>query len=67
MQPGQAAVGGSNAVGVATEIGEHLLGAGERTFGVDHPLDATQAVEAPGKRRGLGECGKRAGEAQYSP
>jgi hypothetical protein len=35
----EAAVGDGDAMGVAAEIGQHLLGAAEGRFGVDHPVD----------------------------
>ena len=34
----QAAVGDGDAVGVAGQVGQHLLGSSERTFGVDEPV-----------------------------
>ena len=34
----QAVVGDGNLVGVAPEVGQHLRGAGERWFGIDHPV-----------------------------
>ena len=36
----QAAVGDGDAVGVARQIGQHGVGAAERTFAVNHPFDA---------------------------
>ena len=39
IEADQAAVGDGDAVGVAAEIGEHRLGAGEGALGVDHPFD----------------------------
>ncbi len=38
----ETAVGDGDAVGVAGEIGEHGLGSGEGTLGVDHPVDLAQ-------------------------
>ena len=49
---------------VATEIAEHLLGAGERRLGVDHPVDADEFVEAIGEGGGVRQRGDPAGEAQ---
>jgi hypothetical protein len=54
------------AMGIAAEVGEHLLGAGERTFGIDDPLGGTQGAEALGKRARLGELGECAGETQLA-
>jgi hypothetical protein len=39
VEPDQAAVGDGDAVGVAGQVGEHRLGSGEGTLGVDYPLD----------------------------
>ena len=44
-QRDQPAVGDGDAMGVAGEIGEHLLGAGERTLGKDDPFALTQRSE----------------------
>ena len=41
----QAAVGDSNAVGVAGQIGQYLLGSGKRALGVDEPVRRPQRVE----------------------
>ena len=62
--PGQPAVGDCNAVRVATEIGEHLPGAGERALGIDHPLDPPQITQALGEGRRFGQRRERAREAQ---
>ena len=35
-------IGDGNAVRVASQVGENLLGAGERSLGVDQPFDAAQ-------------------------
>ncbi len=35
VEPGQAAIGDGDAMGIAAEVGEHLLRAGERTFGIE--------------------------------
>ena len=35
----QAAVGDCDPMGVALQIGEHGLRSGERTLGIDHPVD----------------------------
>jgi hypothetical protein len=66
VQPGQPAVGDGNPMSIAAEIGKHLLGTGERTLGKDHPVDATQRVEAFSKRRRFGQRRKRTGEAQLA-
>ena len=38
----QPAIGDRDAVGVARQIAQHLLGPGERLLGVDHPIDLAQ-------------------------
>ena len=38
----ETAIGDGDAVGVAREIAQHLLGSGERVLGVDHPFDLAQ-------------------------
>ena len=62
----QAAVGDGDAMGVAAEIAEHLLGAGERRLGEDHPVDAGQRVELSGEGGGIGQAGEGAGQAELA-
>src|SRR5215471_13688159 len=38
----EAAVGNSNAVRVARQVGEHSVGSAERPLGIDHPFDLSQ-------------------------
>ena len=64
IEPNQAAVGDGDAMGVAAEIAEHLLGAGERRLGVDDPVDAGQVIEASSEGGGIGERAEFPGEAQ---
>ena len=42
----QPAVGDGDAIGLAAEIGQHLFGASERWFGVDHPVEAAEFAQA---------------------
>jgi len=49
VEPDQAAVGDGDAVRVAGEIPEHLLGPGKRRLGVDDPCDR----RSPGKENGM--------------
>ena len=51
-------------MGVAAEIGQHLLGAAEGRLGVDHPVDAAQRRAVGGEGAGLGQGGEIAEEAQ---
>jgi len=41
----EAGIGNGDAMGVAGEIGEHLVGAGEGRFGVDHPVHTAEWPE----------------------
>ena len=62
----EAAVGDGDAMGVATEIGQHLLGAAEGRLGVDHPVDPAQRRAVGGEGAGLGERSELAEEAQLA-
>src|SRR6516165_4672257 len=53
-------------MGVAAEIGEHLLWAAEGRFGVDDPFDLAQAIEVTGEGSGFGEAGKLTEEAEFA-
>ena len=55
----QAAVRDGDAVGIARQIGEHRLGAGERALGIDEPAGLCERSEERGERFGAGE--KRVG------
>ena len=54
----QAAVGDGDAVGVAGEVGQDRLGAGEGALGVDHPLGAAQRGQVSGEGGTVGEAGE---------
>src|SRR4029077_10607473 len=58
------AVGDRVAVGVATEIGEHLLGPAEGPLGVDHPIDPPKLVQAISKGSWSAELGESADEVK---
>ena len=58
------AVGDRHAVGVAAEVGEHLLGRAERRLGVDHPVDLAQAFELMGEGRTVDQPRQITEEAQ---
>jgi hypothetical protein len=60
----QPAVSDGDAVGVAAEIGQHLLGAGEGTFGIDDPVDAPELGQDTVEDRVVGEWDKLAEEGQ---
>jgi hypothetical protein len=55
------------AMGVATKIVEHVLGAAERWFGVDDPMFAKQWSEPGGENLGLSEWSQIAGKVQLPP
>src|SRR3954454_5960611 len=53
-------------MGVAAEIGEHLLRAAEGRLGIDYPLDPSQVAEALGEGGGSRERCKLAEEAEFA-
>ena len=53
-------------MGVAAEIGQHLLRAAEGRLGIDDPLDPAQLAKPAGEGGGLGEAGERAEEAEFA-
>ena len=54
----QAAVGDGDAMGVAGEVGQHLLRSGEPGLGVDHPLPPPQGREVGPEGAGFPELGE---------
>ena len=60
-------VGDRDAVGVAREIGEHGLGAGERALGVDDPFRSVAAARARRRRRRLSASGARSPKKARRP
>ncbi len=67
VEPDQTAVGDGDAVRVAPEIAEHLLGSGKRAFGEDDPVDLGQCIE-PGDEnlRERAKAGESTGEAEFT-
>jgi hypothetical protein len=53
-------------MGVAAEIGEHLLGPAERWLGINHPVEAAELAETTGKRLCFGKVGELAEEPTYA-
>ena len=53
-------------MGVARQIGEHLLGSSERALGVDHPLALTQRHEPVGEGIGVGQIDVLAEELELT-
>ena len=62
----QATVGDRDTVGVAREIGQHLLGTGEGRFGVDKPFGCAQRRESGGKCLCLVETDEIGKELQFA-
>ncbi len=57
-------IGNGHAVGVATEIAQHLQGTTESGLGIDHPVVAMQAAEQFRELLRVGKSGRRAGAQQ---
>ena len=66
VEPDQTAVCDGDAVGVAPEIAEHLLGSGEWRFGEDNPVDLGQGIDPGDEVGGNGQGVERAGEAEFT-
>ena len=62
----QAAVRDGDTVGIARQIGEHRLGAGERAFGIDEPAGLSERGEERGECFGSGEMRMGAKELQLA-
>jgi len=52
----QTAIGDGDAVGIAGEIAQHLLGSGERVLAVDYPFAFAQRRQESLERSCVGEC-----------
>ena len=57
-------IGNGHAMGVATEIAQHLHGTAESGLGIDHPVMAMQAAEEFCELLRIGESSSRAGAPQ---
>jgi hypothetical protein len=66
VEPDQATVGDGDAVSVAAEISEHLVGRGKRRFGVDDPVDLVFRFEPSTEGGGVGQARKRAGKTKFA-
>ena len=66
VEAAQALVADGDAVGVAAEVVEDLLGAGEWPLGVDHPFGLAGRAQVLGEAAGVGEGLQPAGEVQLS-
>jgi len=66
VEPDQAAVGDGDAVRVAGEIPEHLLGPAKRRLGVDDPVDLGQSFQPSGEGGGIGRSCERPGKRSSS-
>ena len=51
----QALIGDGDAMGVAAEIGEHLLRPAKRRLGIDHPFGLTERGQVSGEPSGIAE------------
>ena len=54
-QSDQAMIGDGNAVGIATEILQYVLGSAEGWFGVDDPVFAEKRTQPGREELGMGE------------
>ena len=55
-----------DAVGVAPEVVEHLLGAGEGPLRIHDPVDGPELTEEAGEGAAIGQIGGAAGEGQLA-
>lgn len=60
-QPG---ISDGDAMGVATEVGQHLPWTAERRFGVDHPVETARPGQQAGEGGWLGQAGSVAEELE---
>lgn len=60
------AVGDGNTMGVAAEIGKHLVRSAERWLRIDDPFDAASTREMAGERVVVVEIGEFVGEAKFT-
>ena len=65
-QRDQSMVGDGDAMGVAAEIVEHILGAAEGRLGVDHPVFAKQRSQPGGEEFGMREPRQIPGKVQLA-
>lgn len=66
LEGDEPAVGDGDAVGVAREIRQHLIGPCERALGVDHPIAAMERLQEGAKCIDVGEIGVIAEEAEQA-
>jgi hypothetical protein len=62
----EAVVGDSDAVGIAAEILQHVLGSAEGWFGVDDPIFAKERTQPGSEELGMGERCEFSGEVQLA-
>ena len=60
----ETAVADGNPMGVARQVSEYGLGSGERSLGIDHPVDGAQWRQIVGEVAGIGELLMGAEELQ---
>jgi hypothetical protein len=66
IQPDEAAIGDSDPMGIAGQIGQHGGRSGERAFGVDDPLAVAQGREPIGEALCLNEWVMVTEELQFT-
>jgi len=64
VEADEALIGDCDAVGVAAEIGDDLLGTGEGGLGVDHPIVMVQCAQEPAQLLRVGQRGAGTGELE---
>ena len=62
----QAMVGDGDAVGIAAEILQHVLGPAEGWFGVDDPIFAEERTQPGSEELGMGERCEFSGQVQLT-
>ena len=65
-QRNQAMVGDGDAVGIAAEILQHVLGSAEGWFGVDDPIFAEERTQPGSEELGMGERCELSSQAQLT-
>ena len=62
----EAVIGNGDAVSIATEILQHVLGSAEGWFGVDDPVFAEERTQPGSEELGMGERRKLSGQVQLT-
>ena len=59
-------IGNGNAMGVRTEVAQHLIGSAERRFAVGHPVESVELADQTAEEFGLSQATKQAMELKLS-